>query len=284
MSEKLVGGDEAVLLQTYLFVQSGFKARLGRQNGHLVLLVPLSHKIFNYSYVMIDGAPHYIISASKQGGITVCEVGFPRERVASIVLSTLPSFAGRKQPYRTFAAENFGTMKASVTVDKSLIDFLNDCPLTDAWNCYARAGLSDVVKADLYPVLKKQITGKSQKKAAAMLLDFVQTAFDYATDQEQFGYERPLFGDESFYYPKNDCEDRSILYSILVKDLLGLEAVLVQWPGHLATAVAFTENTDGDYFEVDGRRFTVCDPTYIGAGVGETMPQFKGVEAKLQKI
>ena len=114
-----------------------------------------------------------------------------------------------------------------------------------------------------------------------MLLDFVQTAFDYATDQEQFGYERPLFGDESLYYPKNDCEDRSILFAILVRDLLGLDVVLVHWPGHLATAVHFPEEVDGDYFTVEGRRYTVCDPTYIGAGIGETMPQFQNDKANL---
>ncbi len=117
-----------------------------------------------------------------------------------------------------------------------------------------------------------------------MLLNFVQTTFDYATDQEQFGYERPLFGDESIYYPKNDCEDRSIFYSILVRDLLGLDVVLVHWPGHLATAVAFSETVAGDYFTLDGRRYTICDPTYIGASVGETMPQFKNESAKLVRL
>ena len=182
---------------------------------------------------------------------------------------------------RTVEAERFGTMKATVAVDERLINFLNDYPLSDAWNYYSLAGLSDGVKATLYPALRSQLEGKSKKTAALMLLDFVQTGFGYATDQEQFGYERPLFGDESFYYPKNDCEDRSILYSILVRDLLGLDVVLVQWPGHMATAVAFPDEVEGDYFTVNDRRYTVCDPTYIGAPVGETMPQFQGVSAKL---
>ncbi len=137
------------------------------------------------------------------------------------------------------------------------------------------------VKASLYPALRSQIEGKSVKKQVTMLLDFVQTAFDYATDQEQFGYERPLFGDESFYYPKNDCEDRSILFSILVRDLVKLDVALVHWPGHLATAVAFPEQVEGDHFTLDGRNYTVCSPTYVGAGIGMTMPDFKNVNAEL---
>lgn len=83
---------------------------------------------------------------------------------------------------------------------------------------------------------------------------------------------------------KNDCEDRSIVYSILVRDLLGLDVVLVHWPGHLGTAVAFPSEVEGDYFTIDGQRYTVCDPTYLGADVGITMPQFKGVKATIVKL
>ena len=289
MGEKLLGkgSNEAVLLQMYLLAQSGYRVRLGRANGKLILLMPFNHRIYGYSFLELDGMKHYVLTREKLKHIEICAVAFPREQVANILMSRLPELGpaeGSKKRSRTVVAEQFGTMKATVAVDERLMDFLNDYPLSDAWNYYALAGLSDGVKATLYPALRSQIEGKSKKKAALMLLDFVQTGFDYATDQEQFGYERPLFGDESFYYPKNDCEDRSILYSILVRDLLGLDVVLVEWPGHLGTAVAFPEAVEGDYFTIDGRRYTVCDPTYIGAPVGETMPQFQGVKAKIVKL
>lgn len=101
---------------------------------------------------------------------------------------------------------------------------------------------------------------------------------------KQFGYERPLFGDESFYYPRNDCEDRAILYSILVRDLIGLDVVLVHYPGHLGTAVHFTENVAGSYYDVGGKHYVVCDPTYIGAGVGEVMPQFENTKVTIVRV
>ena len=286
MSEQLLGkgSNEAVLLQMYLLSQSGYRVRMARKGDRLVLLMPFNRSIYNYSYVTIDGINHYILSPDKEGSLYLCDVAFPREKVANIMMGQLPELGGGAKRSRTLQAEKFGTMKATVEVEQRLVDYLNDYPLSNAWEYYALAGLSDGVKAALYPALRSQIEGKSKKKAAAMLLDFVQTAFDYATDQEQFGYERPLFGDESLFYPKNDCEDRSILYSILVRDLLGLDVVLVHWPGHLGTAVAFTEEVEGDYFTLDGRRYTVCDPTYIGAPVGETMPQFKDVSAKLVKL
>ncbi len=286
MSEQLLGkgSNEAVLLQMYLFAQSGYRVRMAREDNRLVLLVPFNRSIYNYSYITLDGIKHYVLSKNRQKSIYVCSVSFPKEQMANILLTELPALNGNRQSKRSFSGNRFGTMQAEVAVDKNLINFLNDYPLSDAWDYYSLAGFSNVVKTTLYPALRSQIEGKSKHKAANMLLDFVQHAFQYATDQEQFGYERPLFGDESFYYPKNDCEDRSIVYSILVRELLGLDVVLVHWPGHLGTAVAFPEEVQGDYFVVDGRRYTVCDPTYIGADVGETMPQFKGVSAKIVRL
>lgn len=283
VSERFLGKstNEAVLLQMYLFVQSGYKARLGRQNGKLVMMVPFNCDIYSYFYVVLDGLKYFILSPVREGGTDICDLKFPKEHMLSIAMNRLPQFNDNPQPKRTFTASSFGTLSASVGVNKGLIDFLNNYPLSNAWDAYARAGLSDRVKADLYPVLRSQISGKSQRKAAMMLLNFLHTAFDYATDQEQFGYERPLFGDESFYYPKNDCEDRSILFAILVRDLMGLDVALVHWPGHLATAVCFTEDVSGDYFTVGNKRFIVCDPTYIGADPGMTMPQFKNANAEL---
>ena len=286
VSEKLQGkgSNEAVLLQMYLLTQSGYDVRIAKANDRLTLLVPFSHKIYGYSYTIIGDKDYYVLTREKLKSLNVCNLSFPREKIAEILMGELPKLMGKMSPTRTFAAERFGTMKADIATDKNLIAFLNDYPLSSAWNYYALAGLSEEVKSALYPALRSQIEGKSIKKQVTMLLDFVQTAFDYATDQDQFGYERPLFGDESFYYPKNDCEDRSILFSILVRDLMGLDVVLVHWPGHLATAVAFPEQVEGDYFTIDGRDYTVCDPTYIGAGVGMTMPNFKNVNAELVKL
>ncbi len=286
-TEKLLGKgtNEATLLQMFLLTQSGYNVRLGRVDGRLALLVPFNSRIMGYQSTYIDDTKYYLLTKTQATSVEVCNVGYPREQVANVMLTELPRLKGNPQPKRTFSAKRFGTIKADIGIDKSLIDYMNDFPLLNGgWESYAHAGLSDQVKADLYPVLRNQIEGKSKQKAVFMILDFVQYAFDYATDQEQFGYERPLFGDESFFYPKNDCEDRAILFSILVRDIVGLDAVLVHWPGHLGAAVAFPEEVEGDYFIVDGRRFTVCDPTYIGAKIGMTMPDFKDVNAKIIKL
>ena len=116
------------------------------------------------------------------------------------------------------------------------------------------------------------------------MLHFVQNAFEYQTDDVQFGVERPLFADEMLYYPYCDCEDRSIFYSILVRDLLGLDVVLLNYPRHLATAVRFVDEMDGDHIILSGKRYTICDPTYIGANIGEAMPDCRNEKAVIVKI
>ena len=163
------------------------------------------------------------------------------------------------------------------------MDFYNEYPQCE-WTNYSWAGLSDEVKAKLYPMLRKGIEGKSQIEAANRIINFVQTAFDYKTDGNQFGYERSLFADESFFYPYNDCEDRSYLFSILMKDLLGLEVVLLLYPGHLATAVHYTEPLSGSYFTMDGKTWFISDPTYIGANVGECMPKYAKTNPEVYKL
>jgi hypothetical protein len=214
----------------------------------------------------------------------VCNLTFPKEQFFSLQIDTPPRFSLAQSNSKTFTTARNPQIQATVATNRNLIDFYNSYPITSDWNLYAHASLSETVKQDLYPELKTAITGKSQAEAANLLLNFVQFAFKYQTDAQQFGYERPFFGDETFFYPASDCEDRAILYSILVKELLGLEVVLLYYPGHLATAVHFNENIQGDYLMLGDKKFLVCDPTYLGADIGMAMSEFKQVKAKVVKI
>ncbi len=109
----------------------------------------------------------------------------------------------------------------------------------------------------------------------------MQTAFVYEYDDKVWGADPAFFADETLYYPYCDCEDRSILLTRIVRDLLNLKCALVYYPGHLATAVALGEDATGDFIRVGEEKFLVCDPTYINAPIGRTMPGLSNDEAKL---
>ena len=276
--------NEARLLEMFILSQSGYQVRIARSNGQLYLLVPSSGDIYEYSYLTKGGRKFYVVDkTSEHGSFSVYERDFPHAQPFTWQMNKLPLLAGEGRK-RTLHGKNFPEVQSTVDVSRNLMEFMDAYPRCNDWSSYAFASLSKQAKEGLYPALRQSIDGKSKKDAVDVLLDFVQTAFDYKTDQEQFGKERPLFGDETLYYPYCDCEDRSILFSILVRELVGLDVVLLNYPEHLATAVCFDEDVEGDYFVLDGKRYVVCDPTFIGSHVGESMPALKNTGATIIKL
>lgn len=279
------GRNEACLMQMYILTQSGYKVRIARTEGLLVLLLPSKESIYEYPYLPIAGGKYYITDPTlRNKSYSVFDREFPKERYFSLQIPHEPLLSVLPAESRTLAAERFPEISVGVTVNRNLIDFYDDYPLNDMWSIYAQASLSAEVKEQLYPALRKALEGLNPSTAADRLLNFVQTAFEYKVDDEQFGQERPLFADETLFYPYCDCEDRAILYSVLVRDLLGLEVVLLHYPEHLATAVHFDEELSGDYIKLGDRKYLVCDPTYIGASIGTAMPQFKRASAEVVRI
>ena len=276
--------NEARLLEMFILSQSGYQVRIARSNGQLYLLAPSSGEIYEYTFLTLRGRKYYVVDKSAgRGSFFVFERDFPHAQPFTWQMGRLPLLAGEGK-VRTLQGKRFPEVGATVEISKNLTEFMNEYPRCNDWNSYAFASLSRQAKDGLYPALRQAIDGKPKKEAVDILLDFVQTAFDYQTDQQQFGKERPLFGDETLYYPYCDCEDRSILFSILVRELVGLDVVLLNYPEHLATAVCFNENVEGDYFMLDGKRYVVCDPTYIGSHVGEAMLGFKNTKATIIKL
>lgn len=276
------GTDKAVVMQMYLLTQSGYQMRIARTNANrLALLMGSEEKIFRYRYFILDKTKFYILDQTFNGeGMMVYDHAFPKERSLSLSMSQPVLNVERTEP-RTIESEHYPEMKVTVETNRNLLEFYNDCPLSARWDYYSKASMSEVLKKSLYPALREVLEGKDELMAANMLLDFVQTGFNYQTDTEQFGYERPLYPDESFYYPYCDCEDRSILFSCLVRELLGLEVVLLDYPDHIATAIHFDEDVKGDAVVVDGKTYIISDPTYIGAQVGRCAPKYKTISPEL---
>lgn len=279
MAEACMGnGDEAVMQTAYVYCQSGYRMRLGRSDGRLVLLYGSEHTIYGRPFFDIGGTRYYPTDDNVRR-MEVCDVAFPKEQSLSLQMRRQPKLARKETPVRKLQSERYPEIKAEVRVNKNLNDFYDSYPASETdrnvmtrWAVYANVPMDEEVARMLYTPLREQLAGLDAKEAAERLLNFVQTAFVYEYDEKVWGHDRAFFAEETFFYPYCDCEDRSILFSRLVRDLLGLDVVLVYYPGHLATAVCFSgETVAGGYIELSGRRFTVCDPTYIGAGVGRTM-------------
>ena len=144
---------------------------------------------------------------------------------------------------------------------------------------YANAPMATEIQNELYPVLRKELAGLSEYECVSGILNWVQTGFAYEYDEKVWGHDRTFFAEETLFYPYCDCEDRSVLFTRLVRDLARLDCILIYYPGHLAAAVNFNSNVNGDYILLNKKKFVVCDPTYIGAPVGVTMPDMNNSSA-----
>lgn len=277
------GTNESVLLRAFLMAEAGYKMRIARGDGRLLLLVAFDGKVYGRIYFRIDGQNFFLLDdGDRASSYAVCNFPIPGERALSPAMHEVPALTFRAGEPATREDKAAG-IAATVTPNANLLDFMAGYPPC-SWEIYAATALSERTAAQLFPVLRKATDGKTERQAAEILLHYLHRAFPYRTDEAQFGVERTLFAEELFGYPYSDCEDRSILYARLVKELLGLDVVLLYYPEHIATAVRFTEQTQGDYVQIGDERYVVCDPTYIGAGTGESMPQFKNTPARIIRM
>lgn len=275
--------DNIAFLQMFILNKSGYKVRLSKIDEKLKLMVATGSALYGMPYILLEDTKYYVFDADKTDGpmgVYTYRQDFPNAKnFVSLAIDVIPEF-DRVEHVTTVSSQS-GLVSVETVVNKNLMDFYKDYPQCDV-AVYYHTPMSEELKSTLYPSLKKAIEGKTQQEAANMLIEFVQTAFEYQTDGEQFGYEKPFFPDESFFYPACDCEDRAVLYSILVKELLGLDAVLLDYPNHIASAVRFTEEVTGDYITLDdGSKYLICDPTYVGASIGMCMERFKNVSPQI---
>ena len=274
--------NESVVLQSFLMAEAGYKVRMARGGGRLFLLLATDGQVYARPYFNIDGQVFYILDdVPRAASYNICNFTIPGERPLSLAMPAPPLFA---QNPAAPAVRNFdGVVSTTVTVNRNLMDFYTNYPPCH-WSVYAATALTAPVCGQLYPPLRAAVAGKGEREAAELLLHYLHRAFPYKTDEAQFGIERTLFAEEMYYYPYSDCEDRSIFFARLVKDLLGLDVVLLYYPAHIATAVCFKGEVKGDYMQLGNKRYVICDATYIGAGVGEAMPDLKRTPAQVVRI
>lgn len=282
--------NEAVLAQAFLYSQSGYKMRLAHTSQKLYMLAATRHFIFNKQFYVLGGENYFLLSDNKVDQLGICEASFPKESSLSLQITASQEFGDNPTMERTITSRYNEDFSFTISSNKNYIDFFGTYPSSTVnnnfmsrWAMYANTPLEKGVKDQLYPPMKAKLKGLSQQEAVQQLLWWMHGTVDtegkiknancflYNYDENVWGGDRAFFGEETLFYPYCDCEDRSILLSHLVRDLLELDVVLVYYPGHLAMAVNFTEPVKGDYVMLDGRKFIVCDPTYIGARVGDTM-------------
>ncbi len=272
MSEQLFGAgtDESVLLAAYIYCQTGYEMRLGFLDKKLCMLVASEHLIYNWISYEIDGKRYYPL-AKQDGTMHICARKYPQERPLSLQILEQQDFASSSAAATVHKSTCDDDMNITMTADKGILDFYSSYPtsmigdnMLTRWAMYANAPVSENLRNQVYPQIRKAVEGCDQLTAVNKILNWIQTGFEYEYDEVVWGYDRAFFPEESMYYPYCDCEDRSILLTRLVRDIIGLNCVLVYYPGHLAAAVDITEGTaTGQYIEYEGHKFYIADGTIL---------------------
>jgi hypothetical protein len=227
---------KSLLLQSFMMSEAGFKVRLARGDNRLWLLIAVNEKVYSRPFFRIDGGIFYLLeNGSKASRYEVCNFSIPGERPLSLKIKDMPhlTYSSGKKIKRTDRKQN---IEISITPNANLVEYMQAYPPCD-WDIYASAKFTTHTSTNVFHALRQKIQGKSEVEAVQTLLTFVHNAFPYRTDAQQFGIERTLFAEELFAYEYSDCEDRSILFARLVRELVGLDVVLLNYPEHIAAAV-----------------------------------------------
>lgn len=298
LSKQYLGnGNEAIVLWAYLLTQTGYQVRMAYNGNQMYLLIASVDRLSDMSYYTIDEEPFYLVSVNvgnEPNNLKVMPHPFDGEKKLDMKIYNLHKFAWKPTKKRNMTSKLNPEISVELSVNKNLVDFYDKYPKAytipdpdgvSCWKYYANAPFSEEIKKELYPVLRKAIAGKGQIEAANMIIHFMQTTLVYGLDDEIWGYDRPFFAEETLFYPYCDCEDRAILFSRLVRDLLHLDVVLLYLPGHLAAATAFTEPLNAPYYLIDGRKYYYCEPTASPyADVGWIPKDFKNVNPIVIKL
>lgn len=291
ISEEISGSSLQLkrLINWFLLTKAGYEVKVGYDDNGIYNLFTVSNNIFNTQYFALDGEKFFPINFNDEfqrpGSIYTYE-GKHGEQVRKLDL-TLDKFPViyRDDTFVRDISFDYGGERFDFTstIDKGIIEYLEYYPLTDL-EVFFRASLSTGSKEELYSQIIPLLEGKTELEAVNFLLALVQKSFEYKTDQDQFDREKYMTSNEILYYPYSDCDDRSIFFATLVRDILGLEVVGLKYSRHLAVAVEFSSDVNGDYHMQNGKKYTVADPTFINAPVGLTMPNYKNEKPEIIKI
>ena len=275
--------NEARLLTEMLMKMAGLKVEIAFQNNNILLMVNTAQPLYQVTR-MTTGNNEWKQedwffwepgeSQLIQGGFSVADIEPSNTlKPLNLSISRLGILQGEifthQLPYIDPVTKSKDTFQ--IRVDHNLVKILGALPQMSP-EIYFDAPVSKEVYTSLIEPLKARVKGMRTYESLGWLLRFVQNAFPYRTDEEQFGREKAMFLEEALLHPYTDCEDRSVLFAILVKEVLGRNVIGLDFPGHMAVGVETPkEEARGARIKYKGKIYMACDPSYVN-GIPGNLP------------
>jgi len=285
VSEKIFPGSENSqnLFTWFMLSKSRYKARVGYFGNKICLLIPSYSTLYGFKYYTFNNLRYYVINSGEEKIFTFSS-DYPEANLIMdpAICNSLNICREIKEKQIKFN-NNINDYSFTLKYNLNNVEFYKDYPLCDL-TVYFNAPVSSIAKESLAENLYPLIKNKPEYEAVGLLLGFVQNAFPYKTDKEQFGKEKYFFPEEMFYYPYSDCEDRAALFAYLVKEFLQLEVIGLKYQGHVCTGVKLNKEITGDYILFNKNKYYICDPSFNNAPLGKCMPKFKDKQAQIIEL
>lgn len=269
----------------FLLANMGYDIRIAvSTSGKPLLLIPFKEHVYARTYMNIDGERYYAFTDDDDNiaglageGIMTCRLPSDSDRGSKFELK-LTALNIPEKP-KQFKYE-YGPLSLTGEVNENLMPILYQYPQMPVED-FAMSQISPDLRDKLVSQVKSQLSSLDGDEKVEALLKFMHNVFEYSTDEDFHGFEKPYFLEETLYYPKNDCEDRAIFYTWFLWNALGREAQLITFPGHESATVVMEKPIEGTSYTYDGKTFYVSDPTYIGSSTGMVMPNYRGLSPEI---
>ena len=189
----------------------------------------------------------------------------PTGKPFSFTLEVLPTFSNPEIEMKKMAFVHDNELQTiHLNLNKSIIHLMYKYPELSI-NKHAQIPLSLEARNSLFGQLQALVKDKTPYEAIRLFLSFTRQAMNYKTDQAAYKVRNLTFSpEETLYYKYSDCEDRSILFHYLVRELLNLDVILIDYPEHATTAVLFDKPYGEKPIVCNQQEYTICDPTGPG--------------------
>jgi hypothetical protein len=257
------------VLKWALLSESGYDPIVFRSNNKILLYVQSPDIIYNLPIKTIGQKQYVCLNYHDYGH----QIQFENEQFSQQItflkkeakefhytMKTLPSFQSESYIEKnvSFIYKNVN-QEYNVLVNSEIQDYFTNYPVTE-YRYQFNIPFSDITYNSLIPRLKTKLKNFSIEKGIEYLMVFVRDGFQFETDTKLFGREKRLSAEETLAYNSSDCEDRSALFFLLVKELYNVPMAIVSYPEHVNVAVLLPKQK-GKQLLVENLSLTICEPT-----------------------
>lgn len=261
-----------------LLKQKGYRTMLGYSTDYITVYGQLDFKVHNVAFVEYNHLVYTDVSF-KQNLEQCNEQLFEAPisgRAITMNESHPPFFNAESSTYKIHFEYEGMNYHFQGSLNKSLLAYYKELPAIEFGQVYLNYQLSEQAKESLISSLKESTRNMFPSKQIDFLLQFAQTAFVYKKDYEWMGVEKFAFPEEVLANQFADCEDKSVLFAYLAKEVLDLPSVALIYyvDNHLNVGVAFNHKSAYNFI-YNNQKYLVCEPSGFGFKPGDNVYDLK---------